>query len=185
MSWTSVGRRPTYFLIALLLVAFGGGYALAAGLSITNGSGENGSGVYHTTTTTIAWWSEFSTDASTVPSGLATLSTTVGTPTVLAGASTSYAINTPTVGDIAHLWKLQETTGASLNTELELIFQLTTGGGGGTLTTVTVFVETQSSSPGATLTFTMYYDLGAGSSGPIVQSLAVIWQQCSGVGTCP
>ncbi len=185
MSRTGMERRAFYIFVVLLLVAFGIGYAVAASLTITNGAGENGSGVYHASSTSPAWWSEFSAGASTVPSGLSTLSATAGTPTVLAAASASYAINTPTAGDIGFLWKLQETTAATVNTELELIFQLNTGGGAGTLTSVTSYVETQSSAPGSTLTFSVYFDLGAGSSGPIVQNVLVIWQQCASVGNCP
>ncbi len=182
MTRKPVDRRTACIAAALLVVAFGTGYALAAALAITNGSGENGSGRYHTATNNPAWWSESAVGFQLVPSGVTTLSTTVGTPTVLAASSSSYAINAPTAQDVGHHWNLQETSAATTNTELELRFQVSAGGA---YPHLTVYVETQATAPSSTLTFTMWFDLGSGSAVVTTNSIVVIWLVCSAVGTCP
>lgn len=171
-------------MAALVLAVFASGYAVAAGLTIVNGTAENGSGVYHTATNSPPWWSESAVGFNLVPAGLTTLSGSAAAPTRLAAASSSYAINGPTTSDVGHHWNFQETTAATVNTELELQFELATGGGGG-YTLQTVFVETQTSAPGSTLTFTMWFDLGTGDSSPRADNVQVIWLVCSAVGTCP
>ncbi len=175
--------KMTRVAIVLAVITFGSGFALGASLAVTNGGGENGSGVYHTGTNSPAWWSESAVGFNLVPSGLSTLSATVGAPTVLATSSSSYAINAPIVGDWGHYWKLQETSSATINTELELKFQVATGGGA--YSTRTVYLETQSTAPASTLTFTTWFDLGSASAGPTANNVVVVWLVCSAIGTCP
>jgi hypothetical protein len=113
------------------------------------------------------------------------LSTTVGAPTVLAGGATSYGVNAPVLNDIAHFWKFTESAGAPVNTELEIQLTVSTGVVP-TVAAVTVYVETQASSPGSAITFALYYDLGSPSAGTItLNSVTQISQECTGVGTCP
>jgi hypothetical protein len=170
-------------LIALLAIA--GGWVMAASFSITNGATETGAGAYHGTAL-LTFWSETAAGVGGQPGALPTaLSTTIGTPTVLAGAAANYAVNTPTAGDIVHYWKFAETTAAPINTEVEMQFSVSTGAVP-TVTQVTVFIETQASAPGATITYTLYYDLGAASSGTItLNSVTEVSLQCASVGNCP
>jgi hypothetical protein len=180
-----IDRRTAYVFIVLLMVVFGAGYAVAAGLTITNGSGENGSGVSNPATNNPAWWSEASVGVATVPAGTTSITgSTAAAPQVFAAGATSYAVNAVTTGDVGQFWKFTEASGATANSELELSFTISTGAAG-TITTVTTYVETQATSPGANVIFTFYYDVGAGSTGPIVNNLQVIWLQCGPVGTCP
>ncbi len=168
-------------LIVMLLLT--GGWVASAAFTVTNSTTEVGGGNYHATNG-IAYWTETSVGVSTVPGTLPTvLSATVTAPTVLAGAATTYAINTPTAGDLAHYWKFTEATTAPVNTEVELAFTVSTGAG---ITQVTSYVETQATAPGAAIVFTLLYDLGSPASGTItLNSVTEVSQQCSAVGTCP
>jgi hypothetical protein len=170
-------------IVALLLIA--GGWVMAASFSITQGPTETGSGVYHGTAS-LAYFPETGAGVGTQPGSLPTqLWTTVGTPTVLAGSATNYAVNAPTLNDIAHFWKFTEATSAPVSTELEIQFTVSTGGVP-TITSVVVYVETQSTAPGAEIVFTVYYDLGSPSAGTItLNSVTEVGEQCSAVGTCP
>lgn len=182
MNKKSIDRRTTYIFTILLMVVFGSGYALAAGLTITNGAGENGSGVYHTATNAPVWWTESSVGVSNAPAGTVSVTgSTPAAPQVLAGAAATYGINAITVGDVAQFWKITEAAGATANSELEISFTVVTGAGS---TVVTVYMETQAAPPGSTV-FTFYDDVGSGSSGPVINNVQVIWLQCSAVGTCP
>lgn len=55
-----------------------------------------------------------------------------------------------------------------------------------TVTTVTVYVETQATVPATAQTFTLYYDLGSPATATItLNSVTQLGEQCSAVGTCP
>ncbi len=180
-----IDRRTAYVFIALLMVVFGAGYAVAASLTVTNGSGENGGGVSNGATANPAWWSETSVGVATVPAGTTSITgSTAAAPQVFTAGAASYAVNAVTAGDVGQFWKFTEAAGATASSELELSFTISTGAGG-VITTVTTYVETQATSPGANVVFTFYYDVGAGSTGPIINSVQAIWLQCSAVGTCP
>ena len=170
-------------IIALLLLTMG--WVVAVSFSIQNGSTETGAGTYHATSS-LTYWAEASVGVATQPGTLPTaLSTTVGSPTVLAATATNYAINTATLNDLAHFWKFTEATTAPASTELELAFTVSTGAAP-LITQVLVYVETQATVPGTATTFTLYYDLGAPSAGTItLNSVTEVSQQCGAVGTCP
>ncbi len=170
-------------IIAMLLLTMG--WVVAVSFSIQSGTVETGSGMYHATSS-LTYWTETSVGVGTQPGTLPTaLSTTVGTPTVLAGAAANYAINPATLNDLTHFWKFTEATTAPVSTELELEFTVSTGAGP-TITLVSVFVETQAATIGAAITFTLYYDLGSAASGTItLNAVTEISQQCGAVGTCP
>jgi len=180
-----IGRRTVVLATALAMAAVLGGWAMAASLTISNGTAENGAGAYHATNG-LTYFAESAVGLASQPNTAPTaLSTTIGTPTVLAGAATTYAINTPTAGDLEHFWKFTEAAGAPASTELELVFTVSTGATP-TVAAVTAFVETQATSPGGALVFTMNYDLGSAASGTIVlNSVMEISQSCTAVGTCP
>jgi hypothetical protein len=178
-------RRATIWAAtALAMVALVGGWAMAS-LTISQGATETGGGAYHGAAA-LSYWSETAVGIATQPSTLPTaLSTTATGPTVLAGAATNYAINTPVTGDVAHYWKFTEAAGAPVSTEVEIQFSVSTGTTV-TVTSVTDYIETQGTAPGTAIVFTLYYDLGNPSGGTItLDSVTQISQQCSGVGTCP
>ncbi|MCI4342004.1 MAG: hypothetical protein L3K11_06525 [Thermoplasmata archaeon] len=180
----NVPRRLVFSVVSLLLAVFSIGFVIG---SITINSGtETGNGNY-TGATALNYWSESSVGLAGAPGALpSALSQSVAAPTVLAGASASYGVNTQTAGDTEQFFKFAETSAAPVNTEVEVVFTVNTGAGAGSTTTVTVFVETQSSAPGSTLTFTLYYDLGsAASANLILNNAQQVSQQCSAVGTCP
>jgi hypothetical protein len=171
-------------LITMLLLT--GGWVMAASFTVTVGNTENGGGTYHATSS-LTYWTEASVGVATQPGTLPTaLSTTLATPTVLAGAATNYAVNPPALNDLAHYWKFTEAVTAPINTELELAFTVSTGAGP-TITAVTVYVETQGAAIGTPITFALYYDLGSPSSGTItLNAVTEISQQCQVAGTtCP
>jgi hypothetical protein len=178
-------RRTVWIATALAMAAVIGGWTVAAAFTVQQGNTETGGGAYHGTSS-LTYWTETSVGVGSEPSTLpAVISTTVGTPTVLGGAAANYAVNTPVATDVVHFWKFTEAAGAPVSTELELQFTVSTGAGP-TITQVTSFVETQATSPGAAIVFTIYYDLGSPASGTItLNSVTEISQTCSAVGNCP
>ncbi len=177
-----VPARAVYVATVLALITFGAGYAFAA-LSVTSGT-ETGQGNY-VGTAGIAWWSLSATNpgaVQTVPTAVpAALSTTVGTPTVLAGVATNYMIGAGTAGHVAQVLKYTELASAPANTEVEIFVTMNTGAG---TTTSTVYVETQGVP--ALLVFTMFIDAGDASVGTVtINFTEQITQQCSAVGACP
>lgn len=186
MARTRVSVKAIYIATALSLAAFVGGFAMAGALTINSGGNEAASGSFETTSS-ISWWTQASVGLSSTPSPVPTslVSTTATSPQVLAAAGQAYSLNAGTVGDVAHYFKMTESTGAPTSTELEIVFSISTGTVP-TVTTATVFVESQSSSPTSAQTFTLYYDLGSAASASIVlNSVQQISEQCSSVGSCP
>ena len=169
----------------IAILALAGSWVMAASFSISNGNTETGGGAYHGTAL-LGFWSETTVGVGSEPGVLpAVLSTTIGTPTVLAGAAANYAVNAPTANDIVHFWKFAETNAAPINTEIQMQFTISSGAVP-TVTQVTVYVETQAVAPVGTITYTIYYDLGSPSSGTItLNSVTEVNLQCSAVGTCP
>ncbi len=178
-------RRWAWAGTLVALLAIGAGWTVAASFSVSLGSTETGAGTYHPTTA-LTYFAEVDAGVAIVPTPApTTLSTTVGTPTVLPATATNYGVNTATAGDVGQFWKFTEATTAPVSTELVLRFSVSTGAGP-TITQVTAYVETQAVAPGSALTFVLYFDLGAVSGGTItLNSVLEITQQCSAVGTCP
>jgi hypothetical protein len=172
-----------YIATAVALITFGAGYAFAA-LSVTNGT-ETGGGNY-VNTAALTWWTLSANPGAVgvVPAAVpASVSTTVTIPTVLPAAGTNYMVNTGTAGHIAQLMKFTEATTAVANTEIETLIVVNTGTG---TTTVTMYVETQSTIPGTAQTFVFYIDVGDASAATVTINYAEqISQPCSAVGTCP
>lgn len=168
----------------LLMGVFAAGFVFAS-ITISSTS-ETGNGNY-TGASALAYWSESSVGLAGAPGTLpSTLSGSVSAPTVLAGSNASYGITTVAAGDTEQFFKFSETASAPTSTELEVVFTVNTGSGAGTTVVSTVYVETQSTAPSSTLTFTLYYDLGSAASANIVlNSAQQTSQQCSAVGTCP
>ncbi|MGA8302445.1 MAG: hypothetical protein WA691_07600 [Thermoplasmata archaeon] len=178
-------RRTVYVGTAFALLAIVAGFGMAASFTVTQGPAIAGSGVYHATNS-IAWWTDLSEGVGVQPTVLpATLSAAVGAPTVLAGAATSYGVNTAVQNDVGQYWRFSEATTAVAGTEIELAFTVSTGVAP-TVTTTVAYVETQAIIPGTATTFVFYYDLGSPATGTItLNSVTEIAQQCSAVGTCP
>jgi len=164
---------------------FVSGYVMAASLVITSGPSESANSNYEATTS-ITWWTQASVGLSSIPTAVPTaLSSTVGTPTVLAAVGQAYMINTGTANDVNHYYKFTEATTAVANTEIELVFTVSTAVVP-VITIMTVFVETQAVIPGSAQTFTLDYDLGNAGAGSItLNSVQQVSQLCSAVGTCP
>ncbi len=184
MGESRVSARVVYVATALTIAAFVGGVAMAGSLTITSGASESAGGNFESTSG-ISWWTQSSVGLSSTPSPTPTaLSTSPSSPTVLSSAQ-GYLLNTGTSGDVAHYFKMTESSGAPASTELEIVFTISTGATP-SLSTVVVYLETQSTSPSASVTVTIYYDLGSATSGTIVlNSVQQISQVCGSVGTCP
>lgn len=180
----SLSRRTVYVATAFALIAVVAGFGMAA-FTVTQGAAITGGGTYHGTAA-IAWWTESGAGVSVQPAVLpTTLSAAVGAPTVLAGAATNYGVNAAVANDVSQYWKFVEATTATVNTELELAFTVSTGVAP-VVTTLVVYVETQAAAPGAAITFGFYYDLGSAATATItLNSVTEISQLCSAVGTCP
>lgn len=185
MPRTRVSVKAIYLATALSLAAFVGGYAMAGSLTVSSGGTESANGNYETTSS-ISWWTQSTVGLAAFPSGSpTTLSATATGPTVLGPSAQNYGINAGTAGDVAHYFKMTESTTAPVSTELEIVFSVSTGASP-TVTTVTVFLETQTAAPSTAVTYTLYYDLGSAASASIVlNSVQQISQQCSSVGSCP
>jgi hypothetical protein len=182
------GIRPLpsrLWAAALLLVAAGGLFGLALGgpLTIAHQT-ETGQGVY-ASESTVTGWTFLGVSRWVIPSTVpATLSGTAGTPTVLGGASGSYAVNTATAGDPAVSWNFTEAALLPISTEFEFTVKVGTSGLGST-TTLKVYPETQLAHP-FVLTFDFFFDLGTGTSTSLpIDTIQITVQQCTSVGTCP
>lgn len=174
---------PRLLLVATVvaLIALVSGIALGA-VTVSHktqtGSGTSVGGGY------LGYWKQVDADnLSTVPAGTTTLSTTVGAPTTLAAAATTYALNAATTGHAAFRWNMTESTSAPTSTELELMFKIVTGATFA-VTVLTVYVETRATALGAAVTFSLVYDEGS-TTAPILDSALQISQQCTSVGQCP
>jgi hypothetical protein len=183
MNKPRIAGKTVYIATILAIVTFGAGFALAA-VTVTN-STLNGGGNY-VNNSPITWWTTSTSPAAVaaVPSPVPTVaSTTVGTPTVLAATGQNYEVGSGTAGDIAQIFRMTEATSAVANTEIEIVFTLSTGAG---TTTTTVYIETQTSIPGTAQTFSFYMDAGSAASASVTINYAEqVSQQCSAVATCP
>ncbi|MCI4363886.1 MAG: hypothetical protein L3K13_06265 [Thermoplasmata archaeon] len=184
MNGPRTSRRVVFVAASLMIGVFTVGFVIGS-ITITSQS-ETGNGDY-TGANALNYWTETSVGLSGPPGVLpSTLSGTVGTPTVLAGASGNYGINTIVSGDTEQFFRFSETTSAPVNTEVEVIFTVNTGAGAGTNVVTTTYIETQTSAPGSTLVFTLYYDLGSAASANIILNSAQQTSvQCGSVGSCP
>jgi hypothetical protein len=185
MKRPNLPAKVVYVATFFAMAAFVGGYAMAGALTISQGPAESAGGNFESTNS-IAWWSQASVGLTSVASPLPTqLATTSSSPTVLAATGQAYLINTGAAGDVAHFFKMTESTSAPVSTEIEVVFTVSTGLSP-VITTVTVFLESQSTAPGTAQTFVLEYDLGSPTSASIVlNSVEQISQQCTAVGTCP
>ena len=183
-------RRLVWLGTVVALLAVAGGWVMAASsFEVSQGNTEYGGGTVHSTQS-IAWWSESDVGLGAIPSGTFTqLSTTPNPATTLGAGAATYTIGSTTAGDIMHYWVFDEAAGAPTGTVLELSFTVSTGTTP-SVTTTTVYVETQGTSPTGSIAFTMLYDLGTPGPGtPVVlNSVTEISLQCttvSSVTTCP
>jgi hypothetical protein len=180
-----VPAKTIYTATMLAILTFAAGYAIAATFSVTNGPNENGNGNYEAAGS-IPWWTQSAVGLGSVPVSVPTaLSSAVGTPTTLAATGQMYMINAGTTGDLDHFFTFTEASSAVASTELVLTFTISTGSTPSP-STVTVYVESQTTVPTSAQTYTLAYDLGSAASGTIVlDSFQQISQQCVSVGSCP
>ena len=178
-------RRPGLLpLLAAVVVAVGAvGIAAAVGAQIGPGPTETGQGAY-VTEHALAYWTWHETLLTTIPTPApAKVSTTIGTPTVLPRAGTSYSINAATAGQVAVAWTFDELTTAPRSTELALTFL---DGLASPATTITVYVESDPRAPFVTTAFVFYWDAGTFAPGTlVVETMTATAVACTAIGTCP
>jgi hypothetical protein len=181
---TSEGHRRTLtkgpgWVVAISLLAVVG-FAVGA-ITVRSDPSVTGTGNLNPGTE-LAYWSFHATTPTTIPGAVpGAVSTSVSTPTVLGASGSSFAINTATAAHSAVEWSFLESASAPTSTEIELTFTVTVGSPG-TTSTVTGYVETQSS-VSATLLFNFYFDAGAAAL--VFDSAQELSQPCSAVGSCP
>jgi hypothetical protein len=175
-------RSAGLLAVAIGLVLCAG--VVAASLSIQENSG--GAGGVQNPTGFLTQFQETGVLAAATPNPLPVqLSAIFGAPTVLAAASSAYLTDAGTAGDAAVAWTFSETVGIATHLEIEVELSVEYLVGAVTHTTAsTVFVESQATAIGATLTFTLYWDAGA-PTGITFVSESQIGQECSAVGVCP
>jgi hypothetical protein len=144
-------------------------------------AGPSGGGTY-AADTGLPWWTQTSTGSSAIPASVpAAVSTNVASPTVLGNAqAASYAVNSATAGHNAVIWVFSEATTASASTEVELAL---TARVASVTSTITVYIETQSTPQKSPVAITFYFDAGTGVM--ILNSWSQVTQPCTSVGTCP
>lgn len=170
---------------AVLLLAAGGlaGLALAGPLTVSH-QNETAQGVY-ASQSTVTGWTFLGLSRGTIPTPAPSrLSSTVGSPTVLAGASGAYTVNGATAGDPAVSWNYTEATLLPVSTEYEFTVKVGTASLGST-TTLKVYAETQTIHLSA-LNWELFFDLGTGSSTALpIDTLQITVQTCTSIGLCP
>jgi hypothetical protein len=175
-------RIPLAVIAGLSAAAFVAGFAYAT-LTVTAGAAEHVGGD-QAIGNYLGAWSEVSALRSSVPAPApGAVSTTVGSPTPLASANTSFVLNPATANDTALQWNFSELTSAPPGAEIEITFTITTGVTP-TTATFTVYVQTQATAPSYDLVFWFYWDSG-GTGALAVDSDQTVSQQCAGVGNCP
>jgi len=176
LRWFAVGAAVLVGSIAL-------GGVLGASTQIVPGTAEQGQGAY-VSESFPAYFTWRATQISVVPTPVpGSVSFTVTAPSRLPAAAHPYMINTGTAGDTAVRWQFRETIAAPVNTELELRF---TVGLTSATSKITGYVETQAAAPGATLTFTFYWDAGTfAPSSATVETMQAEVLVCTSVGVCP
>ena len=167
--------------LALATVVFCLGFALAT-ITIASGPSESGGG-NNAARGTITFWSQSSVDPSVIPATVGGSASTVVNPaTVLTAANQNYTINAATAGDPAVQWNFTEALGATLNTELQLVFVIVHGTVPVT-SVVTIYLQTQAAAPTGPYTITLYFDAGVGALA--LQSELEVTNQCTALHSCP
>ncbi|MCI4363884.1 MAG: hypothetical protein L3K13_06255 [Thermoplasmata archaeon] len=174
--WPALGG--IVLLLGVLL-----GYSAAGSLTVLHAN-ETGEGAY-AAETTVNGWTWLGVSYWTVPNPAPTqLSHTVGTPTVLGGASASYSVNAATAGHAALSWNYTEQALLPISTEFEFTFKVGTSALP-SVSIVKAYIETQFLHLFA-LNFDLFFDLGTGSSTSLpIDTIQLTVQQCSSIGTCP
>jgi hypothetical protein len=171
------------FAATALFVALALGSVLAASATFGLGKSEEGQGAY-VGETGLTYWQWRANAVDTIPTPVpGAVSHVVTAPTVLAGASTSYMINTGKVGNTSVRWEFRETAAAPLSREIELRF---TDGLTAIAVKITAYIETRATGIFGPILFYFYWDAGTFAPGSVtVESMQVVALVCSAVGVCP
>ena len=172
--------RPPAVLVGVLLAgAFLTGLAVAS-LTVTSAPAETGIG-WSEGASAATWWRLWATASDIVPTTIPpTLSTNPAAPTSLSTVAASYALGAVTANHSALRIDFAE-KGATPATTFEL--SITFVNATAETTQTTVYLVSQSPTPGGSLIFSLYLDLGTGAVA--FSSLTAITQICSGSGSCP
>jgi hypothetical protein len=178
-------RRVLTVVLAVGVVACAGlGLTAALGTQILHGANESGQGS-EVTQHSVVYWSWDATVITVIPNRApALVSHVVAAPTRLPRfVGTSYAINTPTVGQTAVAWTFTEATTAPRSVEFVITF---VDGLAGPVSTIDAYLETSARAPLAALNFVFYWDAGAAAAtGLAISTMTVTVQACTAIGVCP
>lgn len=173
---------PVLWVVAVVAVA-AAGVVVATPLKITKGVAERGAGTYVGFTSTASYWTFVKLANGIVATGAAPASTTNSTPTVLPmNGTTDLTLGGASAGASALIWTFTLAAGAPAKTELRLVFNLSFAAG---TTSITVYLESPLTSPGAAETVRLYD--APGTITPTVAtiaSLTVATHVCTSVGAC-
>jgi len=155
---------------------------IAASVTVTAGSIEQGQGAY-VGESTPTYWTWASEAVRVIPAAVpAEASANPAAPTLLPEASASYTINAATAGATAVRWVFDEALVAPASSELELRF---VAGLQAAAVHITVYVEIQAAVDGA-FVYRFYWDAGMVAPGTVtVGTLQTQVLACTSVGHCP
>lgn len=179
-------RLPVGAILAgALLIASFSGYALGGGLRVTSPTLLTSSGQFDAANDVGTWWLIERVVYVLVPSTLPTsVSGAAASPTVLPSNATVFLAGSGTAGQAGVEFVYNETAGPHASTELEL--KLNVAINGGAPSTLTVYIETQSTVPAATHSYGFMVDTGPSpQSHTLLESVRVSVLPCTSVGTCP
>ncbi len=163
----------------LSLAAFLGGFA-AASLSVNLGGPEQGAGNANSAAA-LTWWVLKTAAPDVIPGSLPpSASSAPGSPSVLPTVNGSFTMGIAQSSHGALRLDFQE-KGAPTATEFEVA--VTFQNASGVFTSSTVYLETQNTTVGGTLQFSLYLDTGTGT--PVFLRLTELIQQCVAISNCP
>ena len=175
---------PLFALVAVLVLVVPG-FVLGSALTVTRGSAEHGNGLYVLGTNIGTWWTALRVTPNVAPSPTPPLaSLAIGSPTVLPNATAQFLVDGGGSGTTDILWQFSETINAPLNAEIEI--SLNASVGSAAPIHVTVYFQTQSTTPTARIVFNLYFSVSSTLPSTFeIQDVAAVSTLCPVVGTCP
>lgn len=183
-------RQPRDLRFGLLLIGLAvgasiSGYALGGGLRVDSPTLLTSSAQLDSGNDVGTWWLVERIVYVILPATLpSSASGAVGTPTVLPGNASVLLAGSGISGQAGAEFVYNETGSAPRSTEVEL--RLDVAINGGAPSTITVYIETQSTVPAGTHAYGFMVDTGPSpQSHLLVESVRIVALPCSSVGMCP
>jgi hypothetical protein len=184
-----MGRRAIAVRAAgiSLIVVLGAlaGLISAKSFQMTSGPATIGQGSFGQARPVGLWWLPIRIAAVTLPATLpSTISVSSSKPVNLTATTPQFLVGSGTASASGFAFVVNETIAAPASQELEIVVKVSVNGT--TPISIKGYVETQSTPPLGTLSFTFYFSPGAASTAHLlIENLRFTSLSCISVGMCP